>query len=263
MVSAYLEGIVFSGDFICEFLEPVKPIKVEYYKCDKKFYTDPVAEFFEEDTTKIGLLIIAGEDAYYYDIFGKHHIDQKLIYHLETFRNKKQKKGGQSAPRFQRIRLEQITLFVKKIMEYTIKYFREYDKIFIFSASDIKHQFLEYFNTDPVMKQKLVNQIYNIAGTNVELTHDIIRSNILSDDADGDYTEYFNDLLLKDILVYGMDDINKNLDDKILETIYIDKDQTELYEQIKEKAIDKCKIIRIKNTMVSNFGNILGVRFYV
>ncbi|SIP85853.1 Peptide chain release factor eRF/aRF, subunit 1, partial [Pacmanvirus A23] len=109
----FLPGIVFSGEFICDLIEPPLPVRKNYYRCDKRFHVESIQDLFIEHKT-IGAVIINGENAKFYRLKGT-EITQ--VAHFSVHRQKKQKKGGQSAPRFQRIRLDQISEYIHKTID--------------------------------------------------------------------------------------------------------------------------------------------------
>lgn len=96
---------------------PPLPIKKGRYRCEKTFMLDDLFPLFETHK-KLGIIIISGEDA---EIWIREHTSCIRIADTSMYRQKAQKKGGSSSSRFQRIRLNQINEFVKKVSDLIIR----------------------------------------------------------------------------------------------------------------------------------------------
>ena len=94
-------------------LEPFKPINTSLYRCNNIFHTDELKALLV-DNDKFGFLIIDGNGS----LLGLLQGNTKTI--LNEFKvdlPKKQSKGGQSAPRFGRLRLEKRHNYLRKVSE--------------------------------------------------------------------------------------------------------------------------------------------------
>ena len=94
-------------------LEPFKPINTSLYRCNNIFHTDELKSLLV-DNDKFGFLIIDGNGS----LLGLLQGNTKTI--LNEFKvdlPKKQAKGGQSAPRFGRLRLEKRHNYLRKVSE--------------------------------------------------------------------------------------------------------------------------------------------------
>mmetsp|Transcript_16597 Transcript_16597/g.41999 ORF Transcript_16597/g.41999 Transcript_16597/m.41999 type:complete len:422 (-) Transcript_16597:679-1944(-) len=102
-------------------IEPFKPINTSLYLCDNKFHTDALFSLFENEE-KIGFIIIDGKGALFGILCGnKKEILNKITVDLP----KKHGRGGQSAMRFSRIRVEKRYNFLKKVAELASQHFIE------------------------------------------------------------------------------------------------------------------------------------------
>lgn len=111
-----MQGIIFSGkksEFIYHCFSPPLPIRNNYYRCDKLFHTNLITPLYQEHDT-VGAVIILGEEEQMYKITGT---KVKRIQASKLNRQKAQKKGGQSAPRIQRIQKSQVKHYVSYICE--------------------------------------------------------------------------------------------------------------------------------------------------
>lgn len=109
---------MFSSAFL---FEPPKPIERSNYICDKKFHLDPILEMYKSET-KFGIVLISGEECSCYEVIksGIKYVTYNLVAKIQTRLQKKQKKGGQSAPRFERIRQEKEIAYISKAVTLVI-----------------------------------------------------------------------------------------------------------------------------------------------
>jgi len=107
---------VFSGynDASIIIYSPKKIIK-SYYRCDKRFHLDEILDMYSDSYVNYGIVLISG-NAYrcYLLCVGTSHREFKLLNSDTIHLQKTKKKGGQSAPRFERIRQEKKHHYTKK-----------------------------------------------------------------------------------------------------------------------------------------------------
>merc|ERR1740123_398831 len=93
--------------------EPFKPIHTTMYLCDNKFHTEDLAELLEGDD-KFAFIIMDGNGALYGTLAGSH---REILHKFSVDLPKKHGRGGQSALRFARLRLEKRHNFIRKVAE--------------------------------------------------------------------------------------------------------------------------------------------------
>ena len=99
--------------------EPFKPINTSLYLCDNKFHTEPLDELLEDDD-RFGFIVMDGNGSLYGTLQGNtRDVLHKFIVELP----KKHGRGGQSAVRFARIRMEKRHNYVRKVAELATQYF--------------------------------------------------------------------------------------------------------------------------------------------
>ena len=101
-------------DFKVWAIEPPAPMNQRLYRCDKEFILDPLKEMID-DKNEYGLVVLDGRDATIAILRGKTIIPIKST-HSEV--PGKMRAGGQSAPRFQRLRAGALNDHFKKIAGY-------------------------------------------------------------------------------------------------------------------------------------------------
>eukprot|EP00967_Tisochrysis_lutea_P014659 scaffold16484_cov33-Tisochrysis_lutea.AAC.3 len=93
--------------------EPFKPINTSLYLCDNKFHTEALQELLESDD-KFGFIVMDGNGCLYGTLSGN---AREVIHKFSVDLPKKHGRGGQSALRFARLRLEKRQNYVTKCAE--------------------------------------------------------------------------------------------------------------------------------------------------
>lgn len=99
--------------------EPFRPINTTMYLCDNKFHTEDLAELLESDD-KFGFIIMDGNGSLYGTLQGNH---REVLHKFSVDLPKKHGRGGQSALRFARLRLEKRHNYVRKVGELATQMF--------------------------------------------------------------------------------------------------------------------------------------------
>lgn len=94
-------------------IEPIKPIQNFVYRCDSRFFVEPVLSMFQEHE-KYGFVIIDGTGMMLATLQGN---TREVLFRYQVSLPKKHHKGGQSAVRFARLRLEARQNYVTKMEE--------------------------------------------------------------------------------------------------------------------------------------------------
>ena len=146
-------------------IEPHEPITSYKYHCDSSFYLDPLEEMLTDKKT-FGLLAIDRREATVGLLRGK---SIEMRKHMTSSVPGKQRKGGQSARRFQQLRLIAIHDFYKRIGNSASEIFltinhKDFEGVLIGGPSPTKEEFLEgeFFHHEI---QKKIIGLYDIAYT--------------------------------------------------------------------------------------------------
>lgn len=99
--------------------EPFKPINTSLYLCDNKFHTEALEELLESDA-KYGFIIMDGNGSLYGTLAGN---TRNVLHKFSVDLPKKHGRGGQSALRFARLRLEKRHNYVRKVAETAVQMF--------------------------------------------------------------------------------------------------------------------------------------------
>ncbi|GAA5938897.1 translation termination factor eRF1 [Sporobolomyces koalae] len=105
--------------------EPFKPINTSLYLCDNKFHTEALAELLESDA-KFGFIVMDGNGALFGTLAGN---TREVVHKFTVDLPKKHGRGGQSALRFARLRMEKRHNYVRKVAEHAVQHFITDDKV--------------------------------------------------------------------------------------------------------------------------------------
>jgi len=104
--------------------EPFKPINTSLYLCDNKFHTEALGELLEDDD-KFGFIVMDGNGTLFGTLCGN---TRNVMHKFSVDLPKKHGRGGQSALRFARLRLEKRRNYVRKVAEMSTQMFIEADR---------------------------------------------------------------------------------------------------------------------------------------
>jgi len=141
-------------------IEPFKPINTSLYLCDNKFHTEVLSSLLEKDE-KTGFIIIDGKGLLIGQLNGNR---KEILAKLTVNLPKKHGRGGQSAARFGRIRLEKRALFLKKVAELSTQHFipdgqkPSVQGLIIGGSSEFKNE----LNSSQLLDERLRVKIYQV-----------------------------------------------------------------------------------------------------
>jgi len=98
---------------------PFKPINTSLYLCDNKFHVEALKELLTSDD-KFGFIVMDGNGTLFGTLCGNH---REVIHKFSVDLPKKHGRGGQSALRFARLRMEKRHNYVRKVAELAVQFF--------------------------------------------------------------------------------------------------------------------------------------------
>ncbi|CAI0396295.1 unnamed protein product [Linum tenue] len=99
--------------------EPFRPINASLYLCDNKFHTEALNELLESDD-KFGFIVMDGNGTLFGTLSGN---TREILHKFSVDLPKKHGRGGQSALRFARLRMEKRHNYVRKTAELATQFF--------------------------------------------------------------------------------------------------------------------------------------------
>lgn len=137
--------------------EPFKPINTSLYLCDNKFHVEALKELLESDD-KFGFIIMDGNGALYGTLQGS---SKEVLHTFSVDLPKKHGRGGQSALRFARLRMERRHNYVRKVAENAVAMFITNDKVnvsglILAGSADFKNDLMGSDIFDPRLAAKVL-----------------------------------------------------------------------------------------------------------
>jgi peptide chain release factor subunit 1 len=140
--------------------EPFKPINTSLYLCDNKFHTEALNELLEDDDT-FGFIVMDGNGCLYATLQGN---TRTVLHKFTVDLPKKHGRGGQSALRFARLRLEKRHNYVRKCAEMAVTYFISDNKanvagLILAGSADFKTDLLQSDLFDPRLQKAVIKTV--------------------------------------------------------------------------------------------------------
>ena len=140
--------------------EPFKKINTSLYLCDNKFHTEALNELLEDDH-KFGFIVMDGNGCLYGTVSGS---SREVLHKFSVDLPKKHGRGGQSALRFARLRLEKRQNYVRKCAEHATQMFITNDKcnvegIVCAGSADFKEVLQQSDVFDPRLLAKVIKTV--------------------------------------------------------------------------------------------------------
>jgi peptide chain release factor subunit 1 len=138
--------------------EAHKPINTSLYYCDSRFHVEPLMNLLEDDE-KFGFIIIDGNGALFAVLSGN---TREILHRFTVDLPKKHGRGGQSALRFARLRMEKRHNYLRRVGEDAVRLFiPDGDKvnvsgIVLAGSADFKNELARSDLFDPRLQAKVI-----------------------------------------------------------------------------------------------------------
>ncbi|KAI3820296.1 hypothetical protein L1987_07841 [Smallanthus sonchifolius] len=142
--------------------EPFKPINTSLYRCANKFHTEALNELLESDD-KFGFIVMDGNGTLFGTLSGS---TRDVLHKFTVDLPKKHGRGGQSALRFARLRVEKRHNYVRKTSELATQFFIDpttsksnVSGLILAGSADFKTELSQSDMFDPRLKAKILNVV--------------------------------------------------------------------------------------------------------
>ncbi|CAH9093221.1 unnamed protein product [Cuscuta europaea] len=142
--------------------EPFKPINASLYLCDNKFHTEALNELLESDD-KFGFIVMDGNGTLFGTLSGN---TREVLHKFSVDLPKKHGRGGQSALRFARLRMEKRHNYVRKTAELATQFFispatnqPNVSGLILAGSADFKTELSQADMFDGRLKSKILNVV--------------------------------------------------------------------------------------------------------
>jgi len=208
--------------------EPFKPINTSLYLCDNKFHTEALNELLESDS-KFGFIIMDGNGCLFGTLSGN---SRDVLHKFGVDLPKKHGRGGQSALRFARLRMEKRHNYVRKVAETAVQFFITNDRpnvagLILAGLADFKNELSESDMFDARLKAIIIKIVdVSYGGENgfnqaIELSADAL-SNVKFVQEKKLITQFFEEISQDSgRYCFGIDDTLKALELGAVETLIV------------------------------------------
>jgi len=137
--------------------EPFRPICTSLYLCDNKFHTEALNELLESDE-KYGFIVMDGLGSLFATLTGSH---REVLHRITVDLPKKHGRGGQSALRFARLRIEKRHNYIRRVAEIATQLFITNDRpningLILAGLADFKTELSQSDLFDPRLQNILI-----------------------------------------------------------------------------------------------------------
>ncbi|CAH8606693.1 unnamed protein product [Dicrocoelium dendriticum] len=140
--------------------EPFRPVNTSLYLCDNKFHTEALTALLADDN-KFGFIVVDGNGALFGTLSGN---TREVLHKFTVDLPKKHGRGGQSALRFARLRMEKRHNYVRKVAETATQLFITNDKpniegLVLAGIADFKSELGQSDMFDQRLQAKLIKTV--------------------------------------------------------------------------------------------------------
>ncbi len=189
--------IVFASDSTTKIVPP-KPLKKNFYLCDRKFHPEEFMHLYEDHELYLYIAVVSAEVL----IFTSSGTKIDILWKYNTKLSTNTRRGGQSSVRFSRLRDEQRHVFIEKILEHIIPQVLSSAKLVIVAGNGDIHTKIFSRLKDNSNVYNLVIETLNIT-TILEKTKEIIHDEELK--SEKHHHDVINNMMQTEIdsLVFG------------------------------------------------------------
>jgi peptide chain release factor subunit 1 len=208
-------------DLQCTIIEPPEPLGLYMYRCSSNFELEPLKQMLEEKSV-YGLIVIDRREAYIGFLRGNRI---EPVSGVTSTVPGKQRKGGQSAMRFQRLRLIAINEFYKKVGDRASEiflaekdFYERFKGVLIGGPTPTKEEFHEGDFLHHELQKRVIG-LFDVSYTNesglpelVDAAEDALRGVEVMKEKTV-MNRFFKELVKDDgLAAYGEESIRKNLE---------------------------------------------------
>lgn len=143
-------------------LEPPRPIRTFVYRCDNRFHTEQLSHLLvDEGEDRYGFIVVDGNGTLFGLLQGS---SRKVLHKFNVDLPNKHGRGGQSALRFDRIRLEKRHEYMRRVAELSTRFFIENNHpnvkgLVIAGSANLKDDLLKSSLLDKRLLGVVVNRV--------------------------------------------------------------------------------------------------------
>ncbi|PIK61935.1 putative eukaryotic peptide chain release factor subunit 1 [Apostichopus japonicus] len=232
--------------------EPFRPINTSLYLCDNKFHTEALTALLADDN-KFGFIVMDGNGALFGTLSGN---TREVLHKFTVDLPKKHGRGGQSALRFARLRMEKRHNYVRKVAETAVQLFITNDRpniegLILAGSADFKTELSQSDMFDQRLQGKILKLVdVSYGGENgfnqaIELSAEVL-SNVKFIQEKKLIGRYFDEIS-QDTgkFCFGVEDTFKGLEMGAVETLIVWENLEYTRFVLKNHASDEDKVLHL------------------
>ncbi|XP_002742328.1 eukaryotic peptide chain release factor subunit 1 [Saccoglossus kowalevskii] len=232
--------------------EPFRPINTSLYLCDNKFHTEALTALLADDN-KFGFIVMDGNGALFGTLSGN---TRDVLHKFTVDLPKKHGRGGQSALRFARLRMEKRHNYVRKVAETAVTLYITNDKaniagLILAGSADFKTELSQSDMFDPRLQAKVLKLVdVSYGGENgfnqaIELSSEVL-ANVKFIQEKKLIGKYFDEIS-QDTgkFCFGVDDTLKGLEMGSVEILIVWENLDIMRYSLKNHQTDEEKILHL------------------
>jgi len=233
--------------------EPFKPINTSLYLCDNKFHTEALTALLSDDN-KFGFIIMDGNGALFGTLQGN---TREVLHKFTVDLPKKHGRGGQSALRFARLRMEKRHNYVRKVAETAVQMYITNDRpnvtgLILAGSADFKSELSQSDMFDQRLQAKIIKLVdVSYGGENgfnqaIELSAEVL-SNVKFIQEKKLIGKYFDEIS-QDTgkFCFGVDDTLKGLEMGAIETLIVWENLDTMRYVLKNHSTDEENVLFLR-----------------
>ena len=211
--------------------EPYRPINGSAYFCGEYFYVDPLRELLE-DSQKYGFIVLDGSGVLFATLQGHTKI---IIKEVKVDLPKKHNKGGQSAPRFGRLRVIKRHNYLHKVSDMAVRIFIIDNKpnvsgLILAGSGELKNELYKSDLFDPRLSKKVLKVVDVSYGSEngfneaIRLSEEVLE-NVNYIQEKNLIAKFFNEINIDSPkIVFGVNDTMRMLEMSVVDLLIIWED---------------------------------------
>lgn len=237
-------------------IQPIKPITSQIYHCDANFELEPLKRMLVDEKV-FGFVIIDGNGTLFANLQGS---NKEILHEFSVMLPKKHGRGGQSAARFGRIRMEKRLTYMKKVADLCKKHFIGSDNkvnvqgLILAGSANFKADLEKGDLLDPRIQKKVISLVdISYGGENglneaIQLSQDIL-SNVKFVAEKKLLSEFFTQIAMgTDMITFGPKDTIFSLTQGAVDKLIVYEDLTYRRVEVMHPVTKETSILFLKDS---------------
>jgi peptide subunit release factor 1 (eRF1) len=247
----------------CMIIYPPKPLQTKFYTCGKTFDLNHIIDMYGGSVV-YGICLLSGEGYFLYSVemTGRNHKEIKCLSQSQIHLQKKQKKGGSSAGRIERLRQVNRGHYIREIAEIikdTFANIENFKGIIVAGPTSFKLEVIKEDIFQSNFSKKLLRVIDTNNGDTIHSICNLCQDILDIDDYESvckiDKEIQYLIQIASNKLVFGIDNILDEIKNNTIEKVVISRD-------IQVNFNSDIHVVVVPNEMLRNYDGMIGIKYY-